>query len=181
MGIPGVVLSIMLLKSKGSRWLNICGFWLIAVAFAALAVCFHISEEGLRWPKFVLFCFCMFAMSCGPNVGTYVLPATLYPFEVRTTFHGLSAGSGKLGAVVGTFIYTPIQQTSGIAAVLWVQTAVSIVAAIISIRFIDKEYCEEVEVPPTDPADDRTPLNPKGSVNTYDGAATTNDYGSSPM
>eukprot|EP00035_Acanthoeca_spectabilis_P023853 m.451240 g.451240 ORF g.451240 m.451240 type:complete len:448 (-) comp20118_c0_seq1:6-1349(-) len=166
MTLPGTVVAIMLLKPKGSRWLNIYGFWLIAVAYASLAVCFHVSAEGLKWPKFIVFCCCTFALSCGPNVGTYVLPATLYPFHVRTTFHGLSAGSGKLGAVVGTFIYNPIQESAGIAAVLWVQTAISIVAALLSIYFIDKECYDKAD----DEVSESTPLSPNSeSVNSYDG------------
>ena len=70
MGFPGVIVAVMLLKSKGSRWLNIWGFWLIAVSFAALAICFHISETGLKWPKFAVYCLCTFALNMGPNVGT---------------------------------------------------------------------------------------------------------------
>ena len=33
-------------------------------------------------------------------------------------FSGLSAGSGKLGAVVGTFIYEPINEAYGIPAIM---------------------------------------------------------------
>jgi PHS family inorganic phosphate transporter-like MFS transporter len=168
MSLPGTIIAILLLKPKGSRWLNIYGFWLIAVSFGCLAICFHVSETGLKWPKFIIFCVCTFALSCGPNVGTYVLPATLYPFAVRTTFHGLSAGSGKMGAVIGTFIYTPIQNGAGIATVLWVQTAISIVAAILSIKYIGKETCETDSGSAAsngELADESTPLNPKGGAN----------------
>eukprot|EP00038_Savillea_parva_P012521 m.205201 g.205201 ORF g.205201 m.205201 type:complete len:445 (-) comp22856_c0_seq1:84-1418(-) len=167
-GLPGVIVSILLLKSLGSRKLNIYGFWLIAAAFAGLAVCFHVSEEGLKWPKFALFCVVSFAISCGPNVATYVLPATLFPFEVRTTFHGLSAGSGKLGAVVGTFMYDPIEESAGIAAVLWTQVIVSIAAAFLATWFIDKEHFDVDDPTLISNVDDdeTTPLKPNGSVNT---------------
>lgn len=43
----------------------------------------------------------MFALNWGCNVATFVLPAVAFPPGVRATFHGLSAASGKLGAVVG--------------------------------------------------------------------------------
>ena len=46
--------------------------------------------------KFITFCLITFALNFGPNVGTYVLPATCFPAAIRSTFHGLSAASGKV-------------------------------------------------------------------------------------
>lgn len=138
MGIPGVICSILLVKRVNMRMQNICGFLLIAVSFAALAICFMITPKGLENTKFVIFCFNIFALNFGPNVATYVIPATLYPKEVRTTFHGMSAGCGKLGAVVGTFMYTPINKAFGIATVLWVQVVLSVIGALVSIYFLPR-------------------------------------------
>ena len=55
---------------------------------------------------------------------------------VRSTFHGLSAGSGKVGAVVGTFISEPIAESYGIPAVMWLQCALSVLGVAISFYFI---------------------------------------------
>lgn len=70
-----------------------------------------------------LFCVATFALNFGPNVSTYVLPASSFPqrvrqwrmneprvaatsasptqlatlLQIRGTFHGLSAASGKVG------------------------------------------------------------------------------------
>ena len=46
MGIPGVICSILLVKRVNMRMQNICGFLLIAVSFAALAICFMITPKG---------------------------------------------------------------------------------------------------------------------------------------
>ena len=69
----------------------------------------------------------------GPNVATFVLPAVAFPPEVRSTFHGLSAGSGKVGAVVGTFIYAPLADAFGIAMVMWIQCALCLVGVGVSL------------------------------------------------
>jgi PHS family inorganic phosphate transporter-like MFS transporter len=50
---------------------------------------------------FVIYCFLLFSLSFGPNVTTFVLPAETYPHTIRSTFNGMSAALGKLGAVVG--------------------------------------------------------------------------------
>ena len=41
----------------------------------------------------------------GVNVSTYVLPTEAYPVEVRSTFFGLSAAMGKVGALLGTYAF----------------------------------------------------------------------------
>lgn len=136
MGVPGCLLGISQLKSRGARWLNIWGFILMAALFAALAICYNVDEKGLSSLKFAIFCFLTFSFNYGPNPATYVLPAEAFPVEVRTTFHGLSAAAGKIGAVVGTFIYTPIANASGFASVMWLQFALSVLGAIVSVYCI---------------------------------------------
>eukprot|EP00039_Didymoeca_costata_P029536 m.25069 g.25069 ORF g.25069 m.25069 type:complete len:470 (-) comp7672_c0_seq2:27-1436(-) len=143
MGLPGSILAIMFLKRLGARNLNIYGFLCIAVGFAGMAFCFMFNVSSTI--KFVLYCFVTFTLNFGPNVATFVLPATLYPKKVRSTFHGLSSGCAKLGAVVGTFLYQPISDKYGIAAVLWVQVALSIIGAIVSTVFISPNTLADEE------------------------------------
>ena len=85
-------------------------------------------------------------MNFAPNVATYVLPAMAFPAQVRSTFHGLSAGLGKVGAVVGTFMFHPIKQSGGTAAVLWVQFAICVLGVAVSVWCID-EGAEDAPTP----------------------------------
>jgi MFS transporter, PHS family, inorganic phosphate transporter len=39
----------------------------------------------------------------GPNMTIFVLPGELFPTRFRATGHGISAGTGKLGAFIGVF------------------------------------------------------------------------------
>ncbi len=41
----------------------------------------------------------------GPNTTTFIYPAEIFPTDVRTTGHGISAGAGKLGAFAGAFLF----------------------------------------------------------------------------
>ena len=41
----------------------------------------------------------------GPNTTTFIYPAEIFPTQVRTTAHGISAGAGKLGAFLGAFLF----------------------------------------------------------------------------
>jgi PHS family inorganic phosphate transporter-like MFS transporter len=134
-GLPGAVAAIVLLERLGSKKENLYGFLLIAACFAAMAVVYTAAPDQ-HWLLFFLFCCLTFALNFGPNVATFVLPATAFPVHVRSTFHGLSAGSGKVGAVVGTFMYQPLADAYGSATVMWVQCVLCVCGALISHYFI---------------------------------------------
>jgi hypothetical protein len=48
----------------------------------------------------------------GPNVTTFVYPAEIYPVDVRTTGHGISAALGKLGAFAGAYLFPDMLASS---------------------------------------------------------------------
>ena len=133
-GLPAAASAILLLSRFGVRWLSIWGFVLLAVAFAALAVAYLLDASAAV--KFSLYCVLTCALNWGPNVSTYVAPASAFPTRVRGLFHGLSAASGKLGAVVGSFIFLPVSQAAGIGAVLWLQVALMVGGLALSIFFL---------------------------------------------
>jgi MFS transporter, PHS family, inorganic phosphate transporter len=49
-------------------------------------------------PFILLYGVSYFFTEFGPNTTTFVYPAEIFPVEVRTTGHGISAAAGKLGA-----------------------------------------------------------------------------------
>ena len=138
-GIPGCLLGIWLLKPKGVYWLMLYGFWFIALLFAAFAIVYNVDTTGLSSIKFVLYCALTFALNFGPNVATFVLPVVSFPPHVRSIFHGLSAASAKLGAVVGTYIFVPISHAWGVAGVMWLQVGLCVLGAIVTILCVQKD------------------------------------------
>ncbi|KAH9972154.1 hypothetical protein BGW80DRAFT_1446110 [Lactifluus volemus] len=48
----------------------------------------------------------------GPNVTTFIVPGELFPTRYRSTAHGISAASGKLGAIVSQIIFFEVQETN---------------------------------------------------------------------
>jgi hypothetical protein len=41
----------------------------------------------------------------GPNATTFILPAEIFPTELRTICHGIAAACGKLGALTATIVF----------------------------------------------------------------------------
>ena len=62
----------------------------------------------------------------GPNMTTFVLPSELYPVDMRTTGHGISAGIGKLGAFIGVFLFPVLQTSLGLRGTLLLTAGVAV-------------------------------------------------------
>uniref|UniRef100_A0A7S4DKH5 Major facilitator superfamily (MFS) profile domain-containing protein n=3 Tax=Lotharella globosa TaxID=91324 RepID=A0A7S4DKH5_9EUKA len=87
----------------------------------------------------------MFMLNWGPNITTFILPAEVYPPKVRSTMNGISAALGKVGAIIGTFIYQPIYDEHGIPVLMVVAGCISLIGAALSFWTIkpSKEHTGE--------------------------------------
>ena len=95
--LPGVVLAIFCMHRFGNKWLNIWGFFLMAILFAAMAITYHVAPDASTL-LFIEFMALTFALNFGPNVATYVLPAMAFPPQVSPTLSSgreKSLGSGR--------------------------------------------------------------------------------------
>ena len=80
-----------------------------------------------RGPFVLLYGISYFFTEFGPNTTTFVYPAEIFPVEVRTTGHGISAAAGKLGAFAGAYLF-PLMLAS-----TWGIRGAEIVAGIICV------------------------------------------------
>ncbi|GMH72731.1 hypothetical protein TrLO_g6010 [Triparma laevis f. longispina] len=110
MGLPGVILAIYNLEKLGSKKLMSWGFVAIGIASVALSASFAYAPND-NVLNFILTCFMVFATNWGCNVATYVLPTETFPAEVRSSFYGLSAAMGKVGAFFGGYFFKQIADT----------------------------------------------------------------------
>lgn len=56
----------------------------------------------------------------GPDITTYLLPAELYPIEVRATGHGFCTGIAKLGAFLGLMLLPFLVNAYGVYVVVFI-------------------------------------------------------------
>lgn len=66
----------------------------------------------------------------GPNATTFIVPGELYPSRVRGFAHGVSAATGKLGAILSGVLFNYLSTKIGIPNVLWIFFACNILGAI---------------------------------------------------
>ncbi|KAI9074486.1 hypothetical protein K1719_043548 [Acacia pycnantha] len=88
------------------------GFFFMTVFMFALAIPYdHWTLKGNHVGFVVLYSLTFFFANFGPNATTFVVPAEIFPARFRSTCHGISAASGKLGAIVGAFGFLALAQS----------------------------------------------------------------------
>ena len=88
------------------RWkIQMMGFIMMTAFMSALAGAYNtlISKHAHAADFMVLYCLTFFFANWGPNATTFIIPAECFPTSWRTTAHGISAASGKAGAILGAF------------------------------------------------------------------------------
>ena len=124
--VPGYIVAIMLLDRIGRRTIQLMGFAVMAVMFLLIGLIPGISTTLA--PFLILYGISYFFTEFGPNMTTFIYPAELFPTEVRTTGHGISAGAGKLGAFIGAFLFPDILASHlGLRGAMWIAGIVAIV------------------------------------------------------
>jgi len=129
--IIGFILNIILIERIGRMKLQIIGFTGMAVGLGILIIgsLYNSTMIGLLFVGFAIY---NLLMNMGPNATTFVLPAELYPTEMRATAHGFAAGIAKLGAALGIILVPILKEGWGIPVTLGVMLGLVILALIIT-------------------------------------------------
>jgi MFS family permease len=108
--VPGYVVAILLLDKTGRRSIQILGFGMMALMFLLIGIIPSVTTVAFQFV--LLYGISYFFTEFGPNTTTFIYPAEIFPVEVRTTGHGISAGAGKMGAFAGAFLFPDMLASS---------------------------------------------------------------------
>ena len=81
--------------------------------FAGFAYKNMIKTSGGRAAFVTLYCLANFFQNFGPNTTTFIVPGEAFPTRYRATAHGISAASGKFGAVVAQIAFQWLKDVGG--------------------------------------------------------------------
>ncbi|KAF3538540.1 hypothetical protein F2Q69_00023366 [Brassica cretica] len=83
---------------------ELMGFFMMTVFMFAIAFPYdHWIKPDNRIGFVVMYPLTFFFANFGPNATTFIVPAEIFPARLRSTCHGISAATGKAGAIVGAF------------------------------------------------------------------------------
>ncbi|KAF9105291.1 Inorganic phosphate transporter pho84 [Mortierella sp. AM989] len=110
--VPGYWFTVFLIEKMGRKRIQFMGFGMLTILFIILSAAFHKLKEIV--PLFIaVFTLAQFFFNFGPNTTTFVVPGEVFPTRVRATAHGISAASGKLGAILATFLFNKLVEIGG--------------------------------------------------------------------
>jgi len=113
--IPGYYATLLLIDSWGRKPIQLMGFSLLTVIFCCMGFGFDALNKTAETTKAFVFLYCIanFFQNFGPNSTTFVIPGEAFPTRYRSTAHGISAASGKLGAIVAQVGFARLKDIGG--------------------------------------------------------------------
>jgi MFS transporter, PHS family, inorganic phosphate transporter len=134
---PGYLLAAVTIDHVGRKAIQMVGFVMMAVTFAAIAFMPDVTKLVVRF--IIIYGVSYFFTEFGPNSTTFVYPAEILPVASRTTGHGIAA-AGKLGAFFGVFLFPILMSWGGLTAAEAVAATVSGPGAIVTLTMLP-ELC----------------------------------------
>ena len=108
--IPGYWVTVATVDTIGRKPIQLMGFVLLTILFCIIGFAYHKLSQSALLALYVL---CQFFFNFGPNATTFIVPGECFPTRYRSTSHGLSAASGKVGAIIAQVVFGPLR-TKGV-------------------------------------------------------------------
>lgn len=104
--VPGYWFTVFTCDTIGRKPIQLAGFTILTALFFAIGFAFHKLTSGGLLALYVL---CQFFFNFGPNATTFIVPGECFPTRYRSTSHGISAASGKVGAILAQVLIGPLR------------------------------------------------------------------------
>jgi len=113
--IPGYWATFLFIDSWGRKPIQFMGFIVLTVLFVIMGFGYDALTKTADTTKAFVFLYCLanFFQNFGPNTTTFVIPGEAFPTRYRSTAHGISAASGKLGAIVAQVGFAQLKDIGG--------------------------------------------------------------------
>ncbi|GAA1739057.1 MFS transporter [Isoptericola hypogeus] len=133
--VLGFAAAIVVINRAGVVRLQSAGFALVSVGLTLLALSAGLPGDSgaYYWLAFAGFALTNFFQNLGPNSTTFVLPAMVFPTEVRASGAGFGAAAGKAGAVLVTLCFPVLQEVWGLAVTVGVMAGGAMLAAVVTV------------------------------------------------
>ncbi|PQE24769.1 Repressible high-affinity phosphate permease protein [Rutstroemia sp. NJR-2017a BVV2] len=104
--IPGYWVTVATVDTIGRKPIQLAGFVILTIIFIGMGFGYHkLSGHGLLG----LYVVAQFFFNFGPNATTFIVPGECFPTRYRSTSHGFSAASGKLGSIIAQAAIAPLR------------------------------------------------------------------------
>ncbi|CAO3598671.1 unnamed protein product [Absidia cylindrospora] len=106
--VPGYYLTVFTIEKLGRRKIQIMGFTMTTILFVILATAYYPLRDNAIAAFITVFTLAQLFMNFGANATTFIIPGEVFPSKVRASAHGISAASGKAGAILAAFAFNVV-------------------------------------------------------------------------
>lgn len=128
--VPGYLLAALKIDEIGHKRLQMIGFLMMGLMFLLLGAFPILSQSLLIF--LTLYGLSYFFAEFGPNTTTFVIAGEVFPVNLRTTGHGISAGTAKLGAWLGAFFFPVLIERVGLHDTLMTTFVFSMIGLVLT-------------------------------------------------
>ncbi|KAF9496828.1 MFS general substrate transporter [Pleurotus eryngii] len=113
--IPGYWVCFLFIDKWGRKPIQLMGFIALTIIFSAMGFAYDKLIANVDSTKAFIFLYCLanFFSNFGPNTTTFLIPGEVFPTRYRSTAHGISAASGKLGAIIAQVAFVWLKDVGG--------------------------------------------------------------------
>ncbi|KAF6749353.1 phosphate transporter [Ephemerocybe angulata] len=115
--VPGYYATLFTIEILGRKKIQLMGFLMAALFLGILAGMFHRLSKA---EFIVCFALLQFFFNFGANTTTYCYPAEVFPTRYKAFAHGISAASGKVGAIISALAFNTLSKSIGTPNILWI-------------------------------------------------------------
>ncbi|KAF2658114.1 MFS transporter [Lophiostoma macrostomum CBS 122681] len=104
--IPGYWVTVATVDTIGRKPIQLVGFVILTAIFIVIGFAYHVLNGKALLALYVL---AQFFFNFGPNATTFIVPGECFPTRYRSSAHGISAASGKIGAIIAQVLIGPLR------------------------------------------------------------------------
>mmetsp|Transcript_7564 Transcript_7564/g.7500 ORF Transcript_7564/g.7500 Transcript_7564/m.7500 type:complete len:567 (+) Transcript_7564:13-1713(+) len=98
--LPGYWATVATVDIVGRKPIQIGGFVILTILLCAIGFGYDKLKNSTNNGLLALYVLCQFFQNFGPNTTTFIVPGEVFPTRYRSSAHGISAASGKVGAII---------------------------------------------------------------------------------
>ncbi|KZO91131.1 phosphate permease [Calocera viscosa TUFC12733] len=113
--IPGYWATFLVVDSWGRKKVQLMGFTMLTIIFASMGFGYWAMQTSQPAKSAFVFLYCLanFFQNVSPTTTTFIIPGEVFPTRYRSTGHGISAASGKFGAIVSQVGFAWLRNIGG--------------------------------------------------------------------
>lgn len=112
LGLLGYYVSVLAVGRQSPKRIQLQGFFAMGILYLCIGVLFDILAK-VRLVLLLVYGSSFFFSNYGPNATTFMLPSMTFSRACRSTLNGISAASGKAGALLGATVFMSASKRYG--------------------------------------------------------------------